>query len=280
MASGHWRRLREPRGTGRRAADDHQALRALLFEPLPQAGQGRDGRARHGACRAHDLQHGEDRFELRFDCKPCEMHVVGRMQKHVLKALKAEPVSFYRTRPQPSHRGVQNPPMDAWHDTTHDLCSHDEAARPLPCASAPSCNGHAGQRATTSTRSTGPSLRPHRGVLATRNSETGALDLSPRGDAGAAKLIEVVDDGRTLLLPTGAATTALTPCATWRPTRDRAALPDPRRGRGHPRAGAVRASAPTPSYATASPWTATADAQRAGDPGPQVLLPVRACIQT
>ncbi|MFO1228236.1 peptidase U32 family protein [Roseateles sp.] len=45
------------------------------------------------------LQHGEDRFELRFDCKPCEMHVVGRMQKHVLKALKAEPVSFYRTRP-------------------------------------------------------------------------------------------------------------------------------------------------------------------------------------
>jgi putative protease len=44
------------------------------------------------------LQHGEDRFELRFDCKPCEMHVVGRMQKHVLKALKAEPITFYRAR--------------------------------------------------------------------------------------------------------------------------------------------------------------------------------------
>lgn len=45
------------------------------------------------------LQHGEDRFTLRFDCKPCEMHVVGKMQKHVLKALKAEPLTFYRTRP-------------------------------------------------------------------------------------------------------------------------------------------------------------------------------------
>ncbi len=49
------------------------------------------------------LQHGEDRFTLRFDCKPCEMHVVGSMQKHVLKQLnsqlKAEPVSFYRSRP-------------------------------------------------------------------------------------------------------------------------------------------------------------------------------------
>ena len=38
-------------------------------------------------------------------------------------------------------------------------------------------------------------------VLATRNADTGALDLSPRGDAGAARLIEVVDAGHTLLLP-------------------------------------------------------------------------------
>ena len=45
------------------------------------------------------LVHGNDRFTLRFDCKPCEMHVVGAMSKHVLKALKAEPMTFYRTRP-------------------------------------------------------------------------------------------------------------------------------------------------------------------------------------
>ncbi|RVT48454.1 peptidase U32 family protein [Rubrivivax albus] len=49
------------------------------------------------------LVHEDLRYTLRFDCKPCEMHVVGAMQPHVLKALnrqlKAEPVTFYRTRP-------------------------------------------------------------------------------------------------------------------------------------------------------------------------------------
>jgi 23S rRNA 5-hydroxycytidine C2501 synthase len=54
-----------------------------------------------GTVRAEPLvlQHGDDRLTLRFDCKPCEMHVVGAMRKNVLKALKAEPLTFYRTRP-------------------------------------------------------------------------------------------------------------------------------------------------------------------------------------
>jgi collagenase-like PrtC family protease len=54
-----------------------------------------------GTVRAEPLvlQHGEDRITLRFDCKPCEMHVVGAMRRNVLKQLKAEPVMFYRTRP-------------------------------------------------------------------------------------------------------------------------------------------------------------------------------------
>jgi len=54
-----------------------------------------------GTVRAEPLtlQHGEDRLTLRFDCKPCEMHVVGAMRNQVLKALKAEPMTFYRTRP-------------------------------------------------------------------------------------------------------------------------------------------------------------------------------------
>ena len=54
-----------------------------------------------GTVRAEPLvlQHGEDRLTLRFDCKPCEMHVVGAMRKNVLKQLKAEPVTFYRQRP-------------------------------------------------------------------------------------------------------------------------------------------------------------------------------------
>ena len=45
------------------------------------------------------LTHGDDTLTLRFDCKPCEMHVVGAMRKNVLKALKAEPLTFYRARP-------------------------------------------------------------------------------------------------------------------------------------------------------------------------------------
>jgi putative protease len=54
-----------------------------------------------GTVRAEPLvlQHGEDRLTLRFDCKPCEMHVVGAMRRNVLRQLKAEPVTFYRARP-------------------------------------------------------------------------------------------------------------------------------------------------------------------------------------
>jgi len=54
-----------------------------------------------GTVRAEPLtlKHGDDTLTLRFDCKPCEMHVVGAMRKNVLKQLKSEPLTFYRTRP-------------------------------------------------------------------------------------------------------------------------------------------------------------------------------------
>jgi putative protease len=54
-----------------------------------------------GTVRAEPLtlQHGNDQLTLRFDCKPCEMHVVGRMRKNVLRDAKAQPVTFYRSRP-------------------------------------------------------------------------------------------------------------------------------------------------------------------------------------
>ncbi len=53
------------------------------------------------------LLHGNDRLTLRFDCKPCEMHVVGALRKNVLRDVateaareaKAVPMQFYRTRP-------------------------------------------------------------------------------------------------------------------------------------------------------------------------------------
>ncbi|MFO1261741.1 MAG: DUF3656 domain-containing protein, partial [Rhodoferax sp.] len=54
-----------------------------------------------GTVRAEPLvlQHGDDKLTLKFDCKPCEMHVVGAMRKNVLKELKAQPMTFYRARP-------------------------------------------------------------------------------------------------------------------------------------------------------------------------------------
>ncbi|MBV8619305.1 MAG: U32 family peptidase [Curvibacter sp.] len=45
------------------------------------------------------LINGKEKLTLRFDCKPCEMHVVGRIKRSVLNQAKAEPLTFYRTRP-------------------------------------------------------------------------------------------------------------------------------------------------------------------------------------
>ena len=65
-----------------------------------------------GTVRAEPLtiQNGDEVLTLRFDCKPCEMHVVGRMKKNVLNQARAAekqaaregvPIQFYRTRPAP-----------------------------------------------------------------------------------------------------------------------------------------------------------------------------------
>ncbi len=49
------------------------------------------------------LINGKEKLTLRFDCKPCEMHVVGRMRKSILHAAPSSetgaPVRFYRSRP-------------------------------------------------------------------------------------------------------------------------------------------------------------------------------------
>lgn len=40
-----------------------------------------------GQVRAEPMQlvHGDEKLTLRFDCRACEMHVIGRMRKHILK---------------------------------------------------------------------------------------------------------------------------------------------------------------------------------------------------
>jgi putative protease len=45
------------------------------------------------------LVNGKERLTLRFDCKPCEMHVVGKIKRSVLNQAPAAPIQFYRTRP-------------------------------------------------------------------------------------------------------------------------------------------------------------------------------------
>ena len=45
------------------------------------------------------IRHGDETLTLRFDCKPCEMHVVGRIKRNVLQQAAAVPMTFYRARP-------------------------------------------------------------------------------------------------------------------------------------------------------------------------------------
>ncbi len=41
---------------------------------------------------------GNDRFTLKFDCKPCEMHVMGKIRKPVLQLAQPQPVHFHSRR--------------------------------------------------------------------------------------------------------------------------------------------------------------------------------------
>ena len=60
-----------------------------------------------GTVRAEPLvlQNGSEKLTLRFDCKPCEMHVVGKIKKQVINEALAVPMTFFRTRPAPQRAG-------------------------------------------------------------------------------------------------------------------------------------------------------------------------------
>ncbi len=55
-----------------------------------------------GTVKAEPLQliHNNEKLTLRFDCKPCEMHVVGKMKPGVPKQAKNAPLTFYKTKPE------------------------------------------------------------------------------------------------------------------------------------------------------------------------------------
>ncbi len=59
----------------------------------------------HGTIKAEPLTliNGSEKLTLRFDCKPCEMHVVGKMKRSVInqqkQAAQVLPMQFYKTKP-------------------------------------------------------------------------------------------------------------------------------------------------------------------------------------
>jgi len=63
-----------------------------------------------GFVKAEPLQlvNGKEKLTLRFDCKPCEMHVMGKMKPTVAKQSRQElapasqgmPISFHKVRPK------------------------------------------------------------------------------------------------------------------------------------------------------------------------------------
>jgi putative protease len=60
------------------------------------------------------LTHGSDSFTLRFDCKPCEMHVVGKLRKRVAREAQALPITFYRTKAQAKGQGKGQVTGQGW----------------------------------------------------------------------------------------------------------------------------------------------------------------------
>jgi collagenase-like PrtC family protease len=57
-----------------------------------------------GTVKAEPLQliHNNEKLTLRFDCKPCEMHVVGKMKPGVRQQSKTAPLTFHKTKPAQS----------------------------------------------------------------------------------------------------------------------------------------------------------------------------------
>ncbi len=59
----------------------------------------------HGTIKAEPLTliNGSEKLTLRFDCKPCEMHVVGKMKRSVInqqaQTARTAPMPFYKTKP-------------------------------------------------------------------------------------------------------------------------------------------------------------------------------------
>jgi putative protease len=75
------------------------------FNLCPKQAKGVQGVQGQVRAEPMTLVSGDERYTLRFDCKPCEMHVVGAMKPNILKspppsAVPYSPLVFHRTRPR------------------------------------------------------------------------------------------------------------------------------------------------------------------------------------
>ncbi|MFP5394392.1 MAG: peptidase U32 family protein, partial [Gammaproteobacteria bacterium] len=75
------------------------------FNLCPKQAKGVQGVQGQVKAEPMTLVSGEERYTLRFDCKPCEMHVVGAMKPGILKspppsAVPYSPLVFHRQRPR------------------------------------------------------------------------------------------------------------------------------------------------------------------------------------
>jgi 23S rRNA 5-hydroxycytidine C2501 synthase len=75
------------------------------FNLCPKQAKGVQGVQGQVRAEPMTLVSGNERYTLRFDCKPCEMHVVGAMKPGILKspppsAIPYSPLVFHRQRPR------------------------------------------------------------------------------------------------------------------------------------------------------------------------------------
>ncbi|WP_313167503.1 peptidase U32 family protein [Massilia oculi] len=75
------------------------------FNLCPKQAKGVQGVQGQVKAEPMTLVSGDEKYTLRFDCKPCEMHVVGAMKSNILKSpppsnVAYTPLTFHRQRPR------------------------------------------------------------------------------------------------------------------------------------------------------------------------------------
>jgi putative protease len=75
------------------------------FNLCPKQAKGVQGVQGQVRAEPMTLVSGEERYTLKFDCKPCEMHIIGAMKPHILNspppsAIPYSPLVFHKQRPR------------------------------------------------------------------------------------------------------------------------------------------------------------------------------------